>query len=55
MPKVLYFRLRYLAAFSLNILAVVVLVRGRLWLIQEGYVYLAANFGANIEVLLSCT
>jgi len=34
-----------------NILAFVVLVRGRLWLKHEGYVYLAANFCANIGIL----
>src|SRR6218665_642854 len=38
-----------------NILAFVVLVRGRLWLKHEGYVYLAANFCVNIGILLFCT
>jgi len=35
-----------------NILAFVVLVRGRLWLKHEGYVYLAANFCVNVGILL---
>src|SRR6218665_2726993 len=38
-----------------NILAFVVLVRGRWWLKHEGYVYLAANFCVNIGILLFCT
>jgi len=38
-----------------NILAFVVLVRGRLWLKHEGYIYLAANFCANVAILLFCT
>ena len=38
-----------------NIFAVVVLVKGRLWLKHEGYVFLAANFCVNVGVLLVCT
>src|SRR6218665_601078 len=38
-----------------NILAFVVLVRGRLWLQHEGYVYLAANFCVNVGILSFCT
>ena len=38
-----------------NVLAFVVLVRGRLWLKHEGYVYLGANFWANIGILLFCS
>ena len=34
-----------------NILAFIVLVRGRLWLKHEGYVYLAANFCVNVGIL----
>ena len=37
------------------ILALIVLVKGRLWLKHEGYVYLAANFCANVGILLFCT
>ena len=38
-----------------NILALIVLVRRRLWLKHEGYVYLAANFCINVGILLFCT
>ena len=37
-----------------NILAFVVLVRSRLWLKHEGYVYLASNFCVNVGILLFC-
>src|SRR6218665_2294135 len=35
-----------------NTLAFVVLVRGRLWLKHEGYVYMAATFCVNVSILL---
>ena len=38
-----------------NSVAFAVLVRGRLWLKHEGYVYLAANFCTNVGILLFCT
>ena len=38
-----------------NILALFVLVRGRLWLKHEGYVYLAANLCVNVGILLFFT
>src|SRR6218665_3859374 len=39
---------------SANIFAFVVLVRGRLWLKHEGYVYMAANSCVNVGILLFC-
>jgi len=38
-----------------NIMSFIVLVRGRLWLKHEGYVYLAATFCVNVGILSFCT
>jgi len=49
------FPIAIFAGVFANIFALVVLVRGRLWLKHEGYVYLAANFCANVGILMFCT
>jgi len=43
----------FVGVFS-NIFAFVDVVRSRLWLKDEGYVYLAASFFANVGILLFC-
>src|SRR6218665_2274291 len=43
----------FVGVFS-NIFAFVDVVRSRLWLKDEGYIYLTANFFANVGILLFC-